>query len=66
MGAGPGHGMGMERSEDNITTAQLLLIGCGEESKMAPSSPLEQLRTWIVVPFLGAKGQRRKKNLQRR
>lgn len=27
---------------------------------MAPSSPLGQLRTWIVVPFLGAKEQRRK------
>lgn len=38
MGAGPGHGMGMERSED-ITTAQLLVMGLGEEeeSKMAPS-----------------------------
>lgn len=37
-GVGPGHGMGMERSE-GIITAQLLLIGCGEEeeSKTAPS-----------------------------
>lgn len=53
--------MGMARSE-GITTAQLSVIGCGEEeeSKMTPSSPLGQLRTWIVAPFLGAKEQRRK------
>lgn len=48
MGPGPDRGMGTE-SREEIRITQLLVILCREggreESKIAPSSSLEQLRT---------------------